>query len=95
MSKIKIGSLEWEVGTQQSEGIDWVSAITPSGAVLRGVLTRGHSKVENINIIEKPAKTRTLDEFQTFDKLIPYHEYGVHTIESIEIFEVVNEYKLL
>lgn len=37
----------------------------------------------------------TEESFRLFDELIPYCEDGIHTIESIEILEVVNEIKLL
>ncbi len=38
------------------------------------------------------AKTVTAEKFRNF---VPHGEYGVHTIESIEILEVANEIKLL
>jgi len=37
----------------------------------------------------------TKEEFEIFDELVPFDEYGIHTIESIDILEVFNEYKLL
>lgn len=33
--------------------------------------------------------------FEIFDKLIPYNEYGIHTITSIVIKEIINIEKLL
>lgn len=33
--------------------------------------------------------------FDTFYNFIPSAEYGIHTIESIEILEVINEIRLL
>jgi len=35
-----------------------------------------------------------LECFDTFIHFVPSGEYGIHTIESIEILEVVNEIKL-
>jgi|SRR6185436_8452684 len=37
----------------------------------------------------------SLEVLESFGKLVPYGEYGVHTIESIEILEVSNEQRLL
>lgn len=39
---------------------------------------------------EKPAETLYghLEGFQAFDDLLPYSEYGFHTIKSIELMEV-------
>ena len=33
--------------------------------------------------------------FDLFDRFVPSNEYGIHTIESVEILEVSNEYKLI
>jgi len=35
------------------------------------------------------------EAFDYFNELTPYFEHGIHTIESIELLEVVNEIKLL
>lgn len=37
----------------------------------------------------------TQEQFEAFWEYTPYFEGGIHTIESVEILEVVNEYKLL
>jgi hypothetical protein len=37
----------------------------------------------------------SLEEIELIESLRPSAEYGIHTIEEIEILEVVNEYKLL
>lgn len=34
-------------------------------------------------------------EFNLIENYIPHGEYGIHTIESIDILEVINEEKLL
>lgn len=36
-----------------------------------------------------------LDGLEVFENFIPYYEYGIHTIKSIELLEVENEIKLL
>lgn len=37
----------------------------------------------------------TEDQFHYFEELVPYSEYGIHTIVSIEVLEVTDETKLL
>lgn len=36
-----------------------------------------------------------IEGFELFENLIPYDEYGIHTIESVEIIEVTETEKLL
>jgi hypothetical protein len=37
----------------------------------------------------------TEEEIEIFEEYIPYGEDGIHTIESVEIFEIINKEKLL
>lgn len=37
----------------------------------------------------------TEEEIETFEEYIPYGEDGIHTIESVEIYEVINKEVLL
>lgn len=37
----------------------------------------------------------TEEEIEIFEEYIPYGEDGIHTIESVEIYEVINKEKLL
>lgn len=37
----------------------------------------------------------TEEEIELFENYIPYGEDGIHTIESVEIYEVINKEKLL
>ncbi len=37
----------------------------------------------------------TSEQFEVFDNFVPYNEYGIHTIEKVEILEVTNEERLL
>jgi len=37
----------------------------------------------------------TQEQVNIFDKYVPDNEFGIHTIDSVEILEVVNEIKLL
>lgn len=60
----------------------------PTGVVYRGDL--GELSAE-----EYYTKIVTPKEFETFDELVPYNEYGIHTIESIKVLEIVKETKLL
>lgn len=36
----------------------------------------------------------TKDELYRVDRYVPYGEYGVHTVEEVEIFEKLNEERL-
>lgn len=38
---------------------------------------------------------KNVPNFDLFDSCVPHGEYGIHTIESIELLEVINEQKLL
>jgi hypothetical protein len=37
----------------------------------------------------------TDEEYEFIDELLPYHEYGIHTIEHIRIIKVANDYDIL
>lgn len=37
----------------------------------------------------------TEEEIEIFEEYIPYGEDGIHTIESVEIYEIINKEKLL
>lgn len=37
----------------------------------------------------------TQEQLEDFDEMVPYHEHGFHTIESIHLLEIVDDIKLL
>lgn len=62
----------------------------PSGEMLREDL--GEKSPEELYL---ETGLCTEDEFETFVKLLPYIEYGFHTINSIRLLEIVKDDALL
>jgi hypothetical protein len=54
---------------------------------------RGNEKSPEEIYVESGLVTE--EQFDTFSQYVPHGEYGVHTIESVTLFEVTNKTELL